>query len=122
LFQPVVHGDEILIDGGIADMLGLNGLAAFSPNTSKRIVNVAVGGFLTTPPGPDSMPEGVKAKEMLSVSILNTPQCGPWAMSNGPRAIEAARRAMEASLDLKLYYGEQEGHYELHIDARSFVE
>ena len=122
LFQPVVHGDEILIDGGIADMLGLNGLAAFSPDTPKRIVNVAVGGFLTTPPGPASMPEGVKAKEVLSVSILNTPQCGPWAMSNGPRAIEAARRAMEASLDLKLYHGEQEGHYELHVDARSFVE
>lgn len=122
LFQPVVHGDELLIDGGIVDMLGLNGLAAFSPETPKRIVNVAVGGFFRTPPGPESMPEGVKAKEVLSVSILNTPQCGPWAMSNGPRAIEAARRAMEASLDLKLYHGQQKGHYELHVDARSFVE
>ena len=122
LFQPVPHDDGILIDGGVTDMLGLRGLAAFSPNRPKRIVNVAVGGFLTAPFGPESMPDGVKAKEVLSVSILNTPRCGPWAMANGPRAIEAARRAMLASLDLPLYYGKEKGHYELHVDASSFIE
>lgn len=122
LFQPVLHEDGILIDGGVTDMLGLKGLAAFNPNEQKRVVNIAVGGFLSAPPGPKSMPEGVKANQVLSVSILNTPQCGPWAMLNGPRAIEAARLAMEASLDLKLYHGKEEGHYELHVDALTFVE
>lgn len=122
LFQPVLYDNGILIDGGITDMLGLRGLAAFTPKTPKRVVNVAVGGFLSAPPGPKSMPDGIKATEVLSVSIINTPLCGPWAMANGPRAIEAARRAMEASLDLKLYHGKEEGHYELHVDALSFVE
>jgi len=122
LFQPVSHDGGILIDGGVTDMLGLRGLAAFSPTRPKRVVNVAVGGFMTSPPGPQSMPDGVKAKEVLSVSILNTPQCGPWAMANGPRAIEAARRAMMASLNLPLYHGKEKGHYELHVDALSFVE
>lgn len=122
LFQPVSHVDGILIDGGVTDMLGLQGLAAFSPNRPKRIVNVAVGGFLSNPPGPDSMPDGVKAMEVLSISILNTPPCGPWAMANGPRAIEAARLAMLESLDLPLFHGQEKGHYELHVDASSFIE
>jgi len=42
-------------------------------------------------------------------------------MSNGPRAVEAARRAMQASLDAPLYRGQEEGHYELHIDASHFI-
>lgn len=123
LFQPVSYQGGLLIDGGITDILGLKGLAAFSPETPKRIVNVAVGGgFYSAPHGPKDMPEGVIAKEILSLSILNTPQCGPWAMANGPRAIAAARRAMLASMDSPLYYGKEKGHYELHIDASSFVE
>lgn len=123
LFQPVVHEEGLLIDGGVTDMLGLRGLAAFdSDSRPKRVVNVAVGGFLTAPPGPQSMPDGVNAEEVLSISILNTPQCGPWALANGPRAIEGARRAMLASLDLPLYHGKERGHYELHVDALSFVE
>lgn len=122
LFQPVQHDNGILIDGGITDMLGLRGLAAWETSRPKRVLNVAVGGFMTSPPGPQSMPEGVHAREVLSVSILNTPQCGPWAMANGPRAIEAARRAMVESLDLPLYHGNEKGHYELHVDASSHVE
>jgi hypothetical protein len=122
LFQPFSYQGGILIDGGVTDTLGLHGLAAFHPKTPKRIVNMAVGGgFYSAPHGPKDMPEGVIAKEILSLSILNTPPCGPWAMKNGPRAIEAARRAMLASMDLPLYYGKEKGHYELHIDARSFV-
>jgi hypothetical protein len=123
LFQPFSYRGGILIDGGITDTLGLHGLAAFDPKKPKRIVNMAVGGgFYSAPHGPKDMPEGVIAKEILSLSILNTPQCGPWAMKNGPRAIEAARRAMLASMDVPLYYGKEKGHYELHIDARSFVD
>ena len=122
LFQPVRHENGILIDGGVTDTLGLRGLAAFNPDRPKRVVNVVVGGFFSAPLGPQFMPKGVNAKEVLSISILNTPQCGPWAMANGPRAIEAARQAMLASLDLPLYYGQEKGHYELHVDASSYVE
>ena len=122
LFQPFRYEGGILIDGGVTDTLGLHGLAAFNPETPKRIVNMAVGGGFYPAHGPKEMPKGVIAKEILSLSILNTPRCGPWAMANGPRAIKAARKAMLASMDLPLYYGKERGHYELHIDARYFVE
>ncbi len=42
-------------------------------------------------------------------------------MSNGPRAVDAARAAMKATLDAPLFLGDEEGHYELHIDASSFI-
>ena len=73
------------------------------------------------PPGPSQMPEGVNATELLSISIQNLPPCGPWHMRNGPLAVEAARRAMRASLDFPLFLGKEDGHYELHIDASHFI-
>jgi hypothetical protein len=128
LFQPVGwvdNGDNYLfIDGGLTDTSGLMGLAAFksSSNQTKRVVNLVIGGFhLGQAPGPSSMPDGVDASEVLSISIQNLPNCGPLAMENGPRAVEGARRAMKESLDLPVYMGKEEGHYELHIDASSFV-
>jgi hypothetical protein len=139
LFQPVgwVDGTEnyLLVDGGIQDVSGLEGLAALPPlhlddddddgqpsRRSRRIVNLVVGSFLgNAPPGPSNMPDGVHASEVLSISIQNLPQCGPWAMENGPLAVEGARRAMKEALDLPVYLGKEEGHYELHIDASSFV-
>jgi len=137
LFQPVhwFNGDDdndnndnpkeyLLIDGGILDNHGLVGLSHMEP-PNKRIVNVVVGKFggigTGVPPGPSQMPEGVVASELLSISMRNLPQCGPWAMQNGPRAVQAAKEAMMASLDLPLYRGTEDGHYELHIDASSFI-
>jgi predicted acylesterase/phospholipase RssA len=132
LFQPVAWEEEqgdgeggqdyLLIDGGIADFSGLNGLTALSPDRPKRVVNLVVGDFLGgVPPGPSRLPKGLNTSSLLSVSIQNLPPCGPWAMSNGIKAVEAARRAMRASLDLPLHYGKEPGHYELHIDASSFI-
>ena len=128
LFQPVRWVDDddgrtsFLIDGGVTDELGINGLAAFGNDEPMRVVNIVVGNFLEDGPrGPSNMPEGVQAEEVLSISIRNTPGCGPWAMENGPKATEAARRAMLASLDVPLYEGKEEGHYELHIDATDFI-
>lgn len=128
LFQPVgwVDGSEnyLFVDGGIADMAGLAGLAALESKekTPRRVVNMVVGDFLgSTSPGPSQIPKGVNASELLSITIQNLPRCGPLSMSNGPRAVEAARRAMQASLDAPLYRGQEEGHYELHIDASHFI-
>lgn len=135
LFQPVGwHDDDgegsngilpphILIDGGIADPHGLVGLSELIPNRTKRVVNLVVGSFGggSAPPGPSDMPPGVNAAEVVSLSIRGTPQCGPWAMKNGPRATEAARTAVAAVLDMPMHRGTEEGHYELHIDASVFV-
>ena len=145
LFQPVhwfgedndnsndtttnAKNDYILIDGGVLDPNGLEGLTVIEPEKkNKRVVNMLVGNFMGCvgectgiPPSPSEMPDGLSTSELLSISIQNLPRCGPWAMANGPRAVEAANKAMLASLDLPLYRGKEDGHYELHIDASSFA-
>lgn len=129
LFQPVGWVDKqenfLFTDGGVTDSYGLNGLAAFGHEDSRkkrRIINLNVGNFhMGTPLGPSQMPEGVEASEVVSISLRNLPQCGPWAMSSGPLAVDGARLAMRKALDLPMYAGKEEGHYELHIDTSSFV-
>ncbi|KAG7355464.1 patatin-like phospholipase [Nitzschia inconspicua] len=134
LFEPVGWIDEatgrnyMFIDGGLRDTSGLAGLAHFtgteqqSRSLPKRVVNMVVGDFhLKSVPGPSDMPAGLTTSSLLSISIQNLPQCGPWAMKNGPLAVEASRRALLASLDLPLHKGKTDGHFELHIDASHFV-
>lgn len=131
LFQPVGWIDSntgdsfVFIDGGITDVDGLNGLkATFDSNSERqiprRVVNLVVGDFqFSTVPGPSS----IDASSVVSISIRNLPPCGPWAMENGLRAVEAARKALKASLDHPLFLSGsgEDGHYELHIDTRSFI-
>jgi hypothetical protein len=126
LFQPLgwKEGEEdyVLIDGGLGDHHGLDGLAAFSLGEPKRVVNLVVGNFLGGyAPGPTSMPRGLNASQVVSISLRNLPKCSPWALHNGPLAVEAARKVMIKSLDLPLYHGKEPGHFELHLDASSFV-
>ena len=122
LFQPVGwsdgdhhngHIDYTLIDGGLADK---NGVAALIGRNPGRVVNLAVGSFWGDPPGPKQL----SAEAVVSISIQNLPQPGPWAMKLGHVAFEAASKAMKASLDTPLYKGREENHYELQIDASSF--
>jgi len=113
--------DHLLIDGGIRDLFGLNGLAALSPGTPKRVLNLVVGDFGSLTPGPSHMPRGLHATEVVSISLQNLPRCGPWAMENGSIAVEAARRAVAAVLDAPMHVGREPGHYELHVDASEFV-
>lgn len=130
LFQPVgwieesTGNDFLFVDGGLRDTSGLAGLAVAYPlkNVPKRVVNMVVGDFhLQSVPGPSSMPPGLTTSSLLSISIQNLPLCGPWAMEKGPLAVAAARQAMQASLDLPIYQGHEDGHYELHIDASYFA-
>ena len=132
LFQPVGWNDgdddedkllpeNLLIDGGIRDLFGLNGLSILLPDKPKRIVNMVVGDFGSLTPGPSHMPKDVDATEVVSISLLNTPKCGPWAMEMGPITVEAARKAVSAVLDAPMHMGVDPGHYELHIDASEFV-
>lgn len=127
LFQPVGWVDKdqnyLFTDGGITDTSGLNGLGAFRDSgTRKRVVNLVVGDFqFGSVPGPSLMPNGVDASEVVSISIRGLPQCGPWAMENGPLAVDGAHLAMKAALDLPMFSGIEEGHYVLHIDAASYV-
>lgn len=125
LFQPVAwednnQNDYLLVDGGLRDWHGLRGLEPFLNTTTKaRVINLVVGDFVGSPPGPSLLPTASGAS-VVSISIRNLPPCGPWAMANGPKAVEAASAAMLASLEVPLYRGHEENHYELHIDASSF--
>jgi hypothetical protein len=128
LFQPVgwIDNNEnyLFTDGGITDMAGLNGLGAFQhhSNLKKRVVNLIVGEYqFGVIPGPSSMPPGINASEVVSISIRGLPQCGPHAMDKGPLAVQGAQLAMKKALDLPMYFGEEAGHYILHIDASPFV-
>mmetsp|Transcript_12349 Transcript_12349/g.17543 ORF Transcript_12349/g.17543 Transcript_12349/m.17543 type:complete len:273 (-) Transcript_12349:3686-4504(-) len=127
LFQPVSwqEGNEtyMLIDGGVTDGLGLQGLSELTCGKAERIVNIVAGSEFpgVGPLSPSDMPDGISAKEVLYISIRGTPTCGPLHLQNGPRALEGALRSMKASLDLPLYKGDEDGHYELHIDALEFV-
>lgn len=130
LFQPCKWHDvddhdtlpSYLIDGALRDSHGLVGLTALLPDMKKkRVVNMVAGTFSDGIIGPSDVPNGLDVQEVLSISIENAPQCGPWAMQNGPRAVTAAREAIKSVLDLPLYKGKQDGHYVLHVDCRSFV-
>jgi len=142
---------SLLIDGGITDNLGLNGLGAFSSSSctteKKRVINMVVGDFQFQNPSSSSsstinnMPKGVTASSLVSIALVNTPVCGPWAMKNGPRAVESTRRAMAAMLDVPMervlvegtspskfdddndnHYQQQQQHYVLRVDASKWLE
>jgi hypothetical protein len=123
LFQPVGWDDGVvdytLIDGGVTDWHGVAGLVEQRQLSPGRVVNLKINEFFGSPPAPSEI-DG--STHVLSLSILHLPGCGPWAMDFGPIAVEGARRAMKASLDLPLYRGKEENHYELHIDASSFCD
>jgi hypothetical protein len=134
LFQPVAWRetnsdekkwlpDSLLIDGGIRDGLGLAGLGVLGGPEKKRVVNVVVGDFgFSGPTGIHSLPEGVNASSLVSIAITGTPMCGPWAMENGKRAVESARKAMLAALDSPMEKGDGENHYVLRLDASKFLD
>ena len=130
LFQPIgwIEKDNegrerhmLLIDGGLGDPAGVGGLSVIRSDShmkTKRVLNLKIGSFFGKHPGPSDIPGG--ASEVLTLSLQNLPSCGPWAMSNGPKAVEAARRTIEAIMDLPLQQGREENHYEAFVDASKY--
>jgi hypothetical protein len=117
--------DSLLIDGGIADGLGLNGLGALPPSDSKtkRVINLVVGDFgFNGPSGIRDIPAGVNAEYVVSIAIVGTPLCGPWAMKNGSRAFEAARKAVAAAMDKPMAKGTCDNHHVIRIDASEWLD
>lgn len=116
--------DSLLIDGGITDGLGLWGLSATpsKPDKRKRVINFVVGDFgYKGASGIAEMPDGVNAESLVSISVMNTPVCGPWAMENGPKAVDVARRAIIAALDTPMEKGTCDNHYILRVDASKYL-
>ncbi|GKZ01490.1 hypothetical protein MPSEU_001099600 [Mayamaea pseudoterrestris] len=123
LFQPVHWSDKelnehyVLIDGGISDIAGLHGLDGVQGD--HFVVNLVVGTPWDTKVFHHEAAK-VSGTRYLTISMQNLPQCGPWALANGFAAVDAASKAMTESIDLPVYMGKDENHYELHIDASSY--
>jgi len=141
LFQPVIIHDveaqkknrsipsSILIDGGVGDPFGLHGL--FSLSTSyesetlpNRIVNLTLGkdknkmrNTLYVSPSQLEAKIGARIDSLVTINLINTSQCGPGNMENGPKVVEACREAVLSSLDKPMAEGIENGHYELNIDV-----
>ena len=132
------HDFSLLIDGGIFDWAGYNGLkeiintksatiptATTNSNSNSnsngkkiRVLNMVMGGFGTHPHGPLEMTQELFSSSesqdshhsqsssttttidsVLSLSIINLPSCGPFSMSNGPIAINAAKNVIRDIMD-----------------------
>ncbi|KAL3826636.1 hypothetical protein ACHAXA_009077 [Cyclostephanos tholiformis] len=116
--------DSLLIDGGITDRMGLNGLRALSSSDAKmkRVINIVVGDSVFRGPSGVGGMTGVNAEYLVSIAIVGTPVCGPWAMKNGPRAFESARKAMAAALDQPMERGTCNNHLVIRVDASKWLE
>ncbi|OEU20190.1 hypothetical protein FRACYDRAFT_236259 [Fragilariopsis cylindrus CCMP1102] len=84
-------------------------------NSNKiRVLNMVMGGFGTHPHGPLEMTNELFSSSesqdsdhssttsidsVLSLSIINLPSCGPFSMSNGPIAINAAKNVIRDIMD-----------------------
>lgn len=115
--HSVTNDYSLLIDGGIIDWAGYNGLKEIFSTTGHvnfddgrgiipqknkiRVLNMVVGGFGTAPPGPEALSKslGVVVDSVFSLSITGLPSCGPLTMKNGVLAIRAARMAIRDAMD-----------------------
>ena len=113
----VTNDYSLLIDGGLIDWAGYNGLkeiisttghanfddgrGRISQRNKTRVLNMVVGGFGTAPPGPEALSKslGVVVDSVFSLSITGLPSCGPLTMHNGVLAIRAARMAIRDAMD-----------------------
>jgi Patatin-like phospholipase len=108
LFQPVAIANAVLMDGGVQDTTGTLALTEmlalvaekYQKNTTitqrQRVLQLCVGRCQR----PALVP-GVE--EWISISMVGLPLVGPWN-SQGPRAYELARRAMQSALDVPLHF------------------
>jgi NTE family protein len=100
LFHPIWVDGRPLLDGGIADRPGLDGLPA-----GERVLHHHLAS--RSPwrrPGSPSM--DVPARDgLLSLVIEGLPRVGPFRLEHGPRAFEAARRSAQEALGRRAHGG-----------------
>jgi NTE family protein len=94
MFQPVRHAGSWLVDGGVADRPGLEGLRAaprvFFHHLASRSPWRAK----------DSPALGIPRREgLVTLVVDDLPRVGPFRLPEGARAFAMARRAARAALD-----------------------
>lgn len=90
MFHPVRHAGTLLLDGGVLDRPGLEGM----PSGSRVLFHH----LASKSPWRTSLPIP-RRSGMTTLVIEGLPRSGPFALENGERAFEAARRATRIALD-----------------------
>ncbi len=91
MFHPVRYEDTLLVDGGVLDRPGLEGMPA-----GERVL---FHHLASKSPWRTSLELPTRA-HMTTLVIEELPRSGPFAIENGRRAFAAARRATRAALRL----------------------
>lgn len=92
MFHPVAHEGTWLLDGGVLDRPGLDGMPANERLLYHHLVSKSP--WRTT-----GMVQIPKRAGMTTIAIEGLPRSGPFALPEGRRAFEVARRAMQRALD-----------------------
>lgn len=91
MFHPVRYQNTLLVDGGVLDRPGLEGM--------PRGERVLFHHLASKSPWRTSL-ELPRRPNMTTLVIEDLPRSGPFAIENGRRALAAARAATKRALDL----------------------
>ncbi len=94
LFQPVRHEGALWLDGGVLDRPGLDGVPEGERVLHHHIVSRSPW---RSTEDPALVPP--KRAGLVALAIDGVPRTGPFRLSEGAKAFEAARRATERALD-----------------------
>ncbi len=93
LFHPIWVGGRPLLDGGIADRPGLDGL----PAGERVLYHHLASRSPWRRPGSPSL-DVPKRQGLTALVIEDLPRVGPFRLEQGPKAFEAARRMAREAL------------------------
>jgi NTE family protein len=97
LFHPVWHRGRPLLDGGIADRPGILGL----PEGERALHHHLASRSPWRKEGGASMEIPVR-RGLVALVLGALPRVGPFRLEEGPRAFDAARRAAQEALEMRI--------------------
>lgn len=100
LFQPVRHEGRVLLDGGVLDRPGLDGVP---PNTRVLHHHLSSRSPWRSKDDPALIPP--KRAGLVALVIDGVPRTGPFRLGEGAKAFDAARRATERALSQRIEDG-----------------
>lgn len=93
LFQPVRHEGRVLLDGGVLDRPGLEGVPS-----GTRVLHHHLSSRSPWRNAEDPALVPPRREGLVALVLDDVPRTGPFRLSEGRRAFEAARRGAERAL------------------------
>lgn len=100
LFQPVRHEGQLWLDGGVLDRPGLDGIPE-----GERVLHHHIVSRSPWRSADDPALVPPKRAGLVALAIDDVPRTGPFRLSEGAKAFEAARKATERALDQRVRDG-----------------